>query len=587
MKRLISVVLLSAMGGGGLVLGAEAKPVVITDFSICTPKSALTTRPEWDHWQVIKYEADGVSGKMIGAKALIEPPAVTLSMTVKGWHKVYVGTWNPLFEYSEAAEDDFTMVLRLKLTGDPTFHRIQENNPGPPAEQVHPGRTSLIERFWRAEDLTGKNLTIGKFKGAKAYLAYVKLIPMSPQEIAEVKKEREWWKHNRRLVASDDGTGFKKYLQSVPTEEDLREWVEVYRYSTIARYIMAVSYGDWTNYRSKFGTLLTEIPTYGWMSNDSYARTVPIQKALLEKGIVFQDVIADHLHSMGIKFDIMLRPSIQRSPLEHMDGFFEKHPELRMRHADGSPVEKLSFAFPEVRNFHLSIMREAAERFDIDGVNIAFVRLNQAFGESEKPLLDAFRAKYGDVPRTDDKMKKVKEGFFIQFMRDARKVLDKVGRKKGKRLELSAWVWPWEGPGPAYSPIFNVDYRTMMKEKLLDGVIIHYGATVNDEDVAIAHANGCKYFLRPEGGMAKAPDAYAKGMDGMAEWDIEGRTEQYEYAFWRRFRVAGNPEVLKKTLASPPSRWVKFITIQKINGVSVSGEDLFQACYGNFRIMRP
>jgi len=322
MKRLIHVLVLSALAGGDFVFGADVEPVMISDFSTCTPQSALTTTPEWDRWQTIEYEADGVSGTMIGAKSLIEPPAVSLPLTVQGWHKIYVGTWNPYFEYSDPAEDDFTMVLRLKLSGDPTFHRIQENNPGSPAEQTQPATTSIIERYWRAEDLTGKNLTIGKFKGAKTYLAYVKLIPMSPTEIAKVNQERQWWQHNRRLIASDDGTGFKKYLQTVPTEEDLREWVEVYRYSTVARFILSVSYGDWTNYRSKFGTVLTEIPTYGWMSNDFYARTVPLQKAMLEKGIVFQDVIADHLHSMGIKFDIMLRPSIQRNPLEYMDGFF-------------------------------------------------------------------------------------------------------------------------------------------------------------------------------------------------------------------------------------------------------------------------
>jgi len=258
-----------------------------------------------------------------------------------------------------------------------------------------------------------------------------------------------------------------------------------------------------------------------------------------------------------------------------------------MRHGDGSPVEKLSFAFTEVQNFHLSIMREAAERFDIDGVNMAFVRLNQAFGETEQPLLDAFQARYGDAPRTDEKMKKVKEGFFIQFMRDARNILDQVGQKKGKRLELSAWVWPWEGGGPTYSPIFNIDYRTMIKEKLLDSVIIHYGTEVVEKDVSIAHEHGCKYFLRPGGGLPAALDGYAKGMDGMAEWDVEGRTDQYDYPWWSRFRVAGNPEKLKQTLAAPPQRWIKFATLQKINGVSVSGDDLFQACYGNTQVLGP
>ena len=584
MKILRRVVLLSVIANGGIVLGVETEPVMLTDFSVCTPRSALATKPEFRHWQMIEYQADGVSGKMLGAKGLIEAPDVTLPMKIKGWHKIYIAYWNPLFEFGIPRE----MVLKLKLTGDPCFQRILQGEVGEPAEQTHPGRTSLVEVFWRAEDLTDKNLSIGKFKGRRAYIAYVKLVPLSPEEVAGVKQERESWTGDRRLVGTIDGTAFQKYFYSVPTEEDLREWVEVYRYSTVGKIIWAVNYGDWVNYPSKFGKLLTDIPTYGDMSDNIYSQTiVPAQRALLAKGIAYHDIIADHLHSMGIKFDIMIRPSIQRGPLEDVGGWMDEHPEFRMRHGDGSPIEKLSYAFPEVRNFQLAIIREAAERFDIDGVNVAFVRLNQTFGDGEQPLVDAVRAKYGEGPWTKDQMNKVKEEFLIQLMRDARKVLDEVGKKKGKRLELSALVWSWAGPGRAYSPIFNVDYRTMMKEKLLDSVIIHQGAGVNDEDIAIAHANGCKYVLYPdarEADLAKILiDGYAKGLDGAADWDInDPRFVGPDYnRNYKYIRSSGDPEKLNTVLAAPPPDEAekKFITIHKINGKSVSGKDLWNACY--------
>ena len=588
MRRLMNLIVCSATLASGMVAGAQPNPkppVILSDFSICTPSSALTTEPEWDRWQVIEYEAAGVSGKMIGAKSMIEPPHVTLPLGVTGWHKIYVGYWNPYFEY------DGEMVLRLKLTGDPCFDRIMEEKPKVgEAEQVHPGKTSIIERFWRAEDLTDKGLAIGKFKGAKAYIAYVKLVPMSPEEVAEVKEKRDR-KRDRRLVGSIDGTGFPKYYHSIPTEEDLREWVEVYRDSDVGKIVWAVSYGDWVNYPSKFGTLWTEIKTYGKMRDNVYLHWIhPILRGLKAKGIVTQDVIARHLHSMGMKFDIMIRPSIQRNPLESMQGFFEKHPELRIRHADGRPVEKLSFAYPEVRDFTLSIIREASERFDVDGVNICFVRLNLCMGW-EKPVLDAFRAKgYNDklhnVGKNDSRLRKIRSEFLLQFMRDARKVLDEVGKKKGKRLELSAWVWPWAGHR-GYSPGFDVDYRTMMKEKLLDSVIIHQGSGVDEEDLAIARANGCKYIIAPDGGgpgVAKALiDGYAKGIDGAAEWDINYPCFKGQAGYekrWKYLKVAGSPEELKKVLASPPPPpEKKFVTIHKINGKSVSGTDLWQACY--------
>ncbi len=64
----------------------------------------------------------------------------------------------------------------------------------------------------------------------------------------------------------------------------------------------------------------------------------------------------------------------------------------------------------------------------------------------------------------------------------------------------------------------------------------------------------------------------------MAWWDADGRRSNYD--FWKLFRVAGDPETLKRTMASPPpAPEKKFITIRKINGMSVSGKDLWQSNY--------
>ena len=40
MEILMRVVLLSAIANGGIVLGVETEPVMLTDFSVCTPRSA-------------------------------------------------------------------------------------------------------------------------------------------------------------------------------------------------------------------------------------------------------------------------------------------------------------------------------------------------------------------------------------------------------------------------------------------------------------------------------------------------------------------------------------------------------------------
>ena len=583
MKRRVNAILLPAILASAMAMAAEPKPeppVLISDFSICTPRSALATKPQWDRWQVIEYEADGISGKMIGAKSLVKAPDVVLPLGVDGWHEIHVGYWNPGFEY------DGGVLLRLKLTGDPCFDRILEGEPkAGEAEQVSPGRTSLVEVFWRAEDLTGRRLTIGKFKGKKAYIAYVKLVPMKPEAVAGVQKERQR-KRSRRVVASIDGAGiWGTFYGNTPTVEDLREMVEPYRDSDVGRIVWAFTYGDRTNYRSKIG-VLEAARDEAMMKDGAYTRSInPPQRALMDKGIVYHDVVAEHLHSMGIKFDAMIRPSLQyESPINNdRKGFVAEHPEFRIRHASGAPVEKLSWAYPEVRGFSLSLIREIAERFDIDGVNICFARLSLCMGW-EKPVADAFRAKgYNDklhnVGPNDSRIRKIRSEFLLQFMRDARKLLDEVGRKKGKRLELSAWVCP-ENNRSTPSSRFDVDYRAMMKEKLLDSIIMHSGPRVIEEDMAIARANGCRYYLAPQGGFGFniVLDAYEKGMDGMAWWDIDGRVDNYNW--WRHFNVAGDPQKLKETLATPPlPPERKLVTIRKINGMSVSGGDLTQSCY--------
>ena len=102
----------------------------------------------------------------------------------------------------------------------------------------------------------------------------------------------------------------------------------------------------------------------------------------------------------------------------------------------------------------------------------------------------------------------------------------------------------------------------------------------------IAHAHGCKYFIMPDNSGAELAqtliDGYAQGIDGAAEWDIGYPSfDPPSYGDrWKYLKVAGDIDQLKKTIASQDAPTEdKPITIHKINGKSVSGKDLWQACY--------
>ena len=111
--------------------------------------------------------------------------------------------------------------------------------------------------------------------------------------------------------------------------------------------------------------------------------------------------------------------------------------------SDGTPVEKASYAFPEVRAHMLAIIRESARMFDIDGISLAFNR-GPLFVAYEQPVLDDFRKEFNAdarvLPLDDPRLQRIRASYLDTFVRDVRRALDEVGAAKGKRLELSALV---------------------------------------------------------------------------------------------------------------------------------------------------
>jgi hypothetical protein len=105
-----------------------------------------------------------------------------------------------------------------------------------------------------------------------------------------------------------------------------------------------------------------------------------------------------------------------RYPLGQGD-FWLEHPHTYIGdatigwHADGA----LNFVHPQVRAYKLAMIAEICERFDIDGIDLDFMRFPVYFtrGEGERhiPLMTA-------------------------FVRKARAIVDRAGQQRGRKLEL-------------------------------------------------------------------------------------------------------------------------------------------------------
>ena len=558
-----------------IALELEDRAIYLSDMSTCTPGAALSAKSQAGHWSLIQYKTvtpQPGSGTMIGASSFVEAPDVTLPLNVSGWHAVYVGYWNPFYVYDGGA------AIRLKFSDEPYFIRIEE---GPPPFEPH--ATFIKEALFMVADLTDRDLVVGKDNGPfakKAYVAYVKLVPLRDEEVAAEEADRNRTETRILQAAIDGGEpfGYGKHV----SKEKILEVVERYRYSDVGKVIWAVCYGDMTNYPTEVGYYMADEPEVPIENvpgdNPGVVQWKVYQEARMKleaENMIPQEVVAEHVHQMGLKFEIMLRLGIagHLQPRNYTDEncVVGKHPELRMVMRDGTPVEYASYAFPEVRELMLSIIREAGEKFDIDGANLCFVR-GTKYAMYEKPVLDDFQDEYREdarnVEQDDPRLLKVRAGYLTQFVRDARRVLDDLGEKKGRRLEMSAYVFP----EAETNLIHAIDVESWMREGLLDSVI-SLGNPFDAELAAIAQANNCQNLCGPLAAKltaSSALSAYEAGADGIVGWDIN--SPQVSSAYWAVTRRIGHQAELKNLIQEE-------FSLRSVRLKTVGGSDVLQGLW--------
>ena len=519
--------------------------VYLSDMSRCRPDSALAEKLEKERWMLIPYEMDEVCGTMIVAQSFIKAPDVTLPLDVSGWHAIYIGYWNPHYTY------DYGTAIKVKLSDDPCFYRIRQEKDAvcDSSCQSSPSQYAIQEVFFKNADLAGQDIVIGKIDGPlarKACVAYIKLVPLSSEQVEVIRKERART-DTRKLVAAFDGMA--PFWGVERTREDIPELVERYRYSDVGKVLWAVCYGEIVKRPFDTGILYTDAGSRirlveGSGTNDCIVGRKAIYKSMEEiilKGVKPRQVLVEHIHGMGLKFDIMFRINM----------------------AGGLPSHRVCALM-------LSIIREAAWKFDVDGINLCFVR-GPHFVECERPAVEDFYGKYGEDARevkpNDPRLLNenmfivrhpelrqvlqdgthagresrafpddVRTGYLTDFIREARRMLDEIGRQKGRHLELSIWAWPggqnmWFGKTPGEG---GLDIKKWIIEGLLDSFICQEG--VDPEDLELCRKHDCRFILFPGYGdiapviPKTVAESYRKGAGGIAIWDINSEVpEEWEW----------------------------------------------------------
>ena len=543
-----------------LVRTVEKAMLYISDLSRCLPATALSHEPRQDAWHCLPYEtcdADVPSGTMICAGSSVSAPEVSLPLNVSGWHAVYVGYWNPHYDY------DSGTCIRVRLDNDPASIRIKEPEP-----DLDRSGTFLHEAFVKEADLTGRTLVFSKYGGPlgkKAYLAYVKLVPLIREEVARAER-----RDTRLLQAAIDGWSFL-FADEYTSREHVLDLVERYRDSDVGKVLWAFNYGDRTNYPSEVGAFL----------GDGHAVPIPVVPAtnrhlagekvsgeslreLATKGWVPQRVVAEHLHDMGVKFDAMFRLAILGDipPMRRLAGrrFLEAHPECRQVSAQGAPIEKASYAFPEVRAFMVSLIEEVVTSFEVDGVNLCFIR-GPLFTQYEQPVLDDFQATFGEDPRgvglDDPRLHRTRCRYLTQFVREVRDLLRRISQSRGKELTLSAMVYP----SAASNFPSGFDVEDWISSGLIDSValVINPKEGADPKLIRLAGANGCEvvqfcgYTTMHQGDWVRGMlDGLEAGADAFGIWDMDAW--QDDPVWWSMARRAGHREDLEAFAVRTPCR---------------------------------
>ena len=546
------------------------KAIVISDMGRCLPAEALAGEQQKHHWHLIPYETEGFGGRILGANSVAEAPDVTLPLGVTGWHAVYVGLWNPHYGY----DGDFR--AKLKLTDDPCFQPIHDAEP--PLEW--PGRVEFLEAFFKYADLTRQDLVIrSQAKGSRIYpfhahIGYVKLVPLSAEEVEVIQAGRKR-SDTRKMYSFKDGNGL--FYLGPTTREDLLEEVEQYRYSDFKAVLYTASSGDVTSHPSKFGLPWlakvheTAIPASRVTLRDSV-------HTLLDKGIVPLQVLGEHVRDMGVEFHASFRMAILGEIAPSVvwnagHGLVREHPELRMVHMDGTPMEKASYAYPEVRQFMLSLIREVIETYEVDGVNLGFIR-GPHFAGYEDIVVRDFEKQYGIDPRTIDendiRAQRHRASYVTTLVREARALTDEVGRKKGRKIELSAEGYMGQAE---FNLFFGLDVMTWTNEGLMDNMFLAEPFT--PELVDACRANSCRLVM----GMGPGPDpakvtmemasAALRGLDvpvdGFSgDW---GGIAQAKPELWELLRQVGNREQLQRMAETPVK--MKATPLKTVEGFDV------------------
>ncbi len=402
--------------------------IMFADFSKALPVAALTSgHREKGKWKVLPYSTTDLKGNAISTYSFTGASPVTLPLDTKGWHAVYVGVCTVSTGFKEAKNG-----LQVKLSSESVFKRIANNM------ALQPNRVDVIEEeFLTVASLDGQSIEFAPLPNLPATICYVKLVPLSDQEIAAYTSEKADAAQSpaRTSIATFDGHSWI-WPYEPKTVDDLLASLHGFENSDIGKWWFQVLGADLVIYPSKVGNMPGEYTVdFPTAAHASFTHSL---KGLWANGINPLKVARDEARRQGVEFHVMLRPAGWKAAIPYEETFnskfFDEHPEWRCIDRDGTPTMYMSYACPQVRQHLLEIFRETLE-LEPDGVGFLFNRgmpmilWEDAFCERFEQV---YNADARQVAEDDHRILSMRSTIMTEFMQEIRRLLDETADKQGR-----------------------------------------------------------------------------------------------------------------------------------------------------------
>lgn len=408
--------------------------IIITDlYEAALEKERISEKIEADKWRVLDYECAYCSGRLLCVSPTHLPKPITIKLNAHGRYRIYLG----MMQMKGAVT---TTSLRLSNTDE-----ISQVSP-----QTRYNWTTvetMVESYWKTEELDGDSLIIDKPKDYIAHgssLAWIRLVPTE----AEAKREKCITYHLDSDYFADD---------DYPTCSSVCGRMDALCDGG-AELILQESFACTASEDyDPDPVLYPRAAKYKWFHENKEE----IENALIKKA-----------HGIGAKIYAAYRvEATQFTAPNDFSGInmlfcdsYDDVSEYKCVSRDGRELGMCSFAYPAVRDKIINYLESFLER-DFDGLSLIFNR--GIFVAFEKPICDEVMRRYGvdarRLPMDDPRYRTVAASFITEFMRELRAELDeKYDEHKGVNAVVMFT--------PEDSKRIGLDVEQWVKEGLVDSV---------------------------------------------------------------------------------------------------------------------